>query len=535
MKATFRHSMSWLHTWVGLLLGWLLYFVFITGTAGYLDTEIDRWMMPEAPIADFSVAPEKTLELSIRYLEQHAPDAQRWFSSLPINRNDPYPRVFWSGAQGEGVAARGSQLLDPTTGAALETRDTSGGQTLYRMHWRLHYLPAEMAFWLVGVATMFMLIALITGVIIHRKIFADFFSFRPKKGPRSWLDAHNITSVLSLPFQLMITYSGLIFMMFTYMPLVVAAWYGTGAESRQQFFDEVFSPLPAQQASTETASMVALEQIVHQAQLHWQGAALRSIDIQHPYNANSRIIVRGNHASGPLRAAGTLVFDGVSGELLTEQPARISGSKTFRDLMLGLHEGLFAGPVLRALYVFFGLLGSAMIATGLMLWSVKRRERAEKSRQQPHFGLRLVEKLNVATVLGLPVAIAAYFWANRLLPLELSNRAGWEVHCLFLVWLLLLIHASLRSTRQVWLEQSWLAAAAFGCLPLLNALTTDRDLLTSLAAGDWVFAGFDLSMLGLGVLFACLAGYLQSKAVPSTSTASTRPAARPSKAWPEAK
>jgi hypothetical protein len=43
--------MSWLHTWVGLLLGWVLYLMFVTGTAGYLDTEIDRWMKPELPPA----------------------------------------------------------------------------------------------------------------------------------------------------------------------------------------------------------------------------------------------------------------------------------------------------------------------------------------------------------------------------------------------------------------------------------------------------------------------------------------------------
>lgn len=29
MKDYFRQSMAWLHTWVGLLLGWVLYFMFI--------------------------------------------------------------------------------------------------------------------------------------------------------------------------------------------------------------------------------------------------------------------------------------------------------------------------------------------------------------------------------------------------------------------------------------------------------------------------------------------------------------------------
>ncbi|XOT98199.1 PepSY domain-containing protein, partial [Alcaligenes pakistanensis] len=42
--------MAWLHTWVGLVVGWILFFVFVTGTAGYVDDEITRWMEPERPL-----------------------------------------------------------------------------------------------------------------------------------------------------------------------------------------------------------------------------------------------------------------------------------------------------------------------------------------------------------------------------------------------------------------------------------------------------------------------------------------------------
>ena len=33
MKEGLRQSMAWLHTWTGLLLGWLLFAMFATGTA----------------------------------------------------------------------------------------------------------------------------------------------------------------------------------------------------------------------------------------------------------------------------------------------------------------------------------------------------------------------------------------------------------------------------------------------------------------------------------------------------------------------
>jgi len=47
--------------------------------------------------------------------------------------------------------------------------------------------------------------------------------------------------------------------------------------------------------------------------------------------------------------------------------------------------------------------------------------------------------------------------------------------------------------------------AAFGFLPLVNALTTERHLGHSLLAGDWVFAGLDLTMLAIGLIFAVAA------------------------------
>ncbi|MBE0380470.1 hypothetical protein PPRY_b0817 [Pseudoalteromonas prydzensis ACAM 620] len=42
MKPRFRQSMSWLHTWSGFVFAWLLFFIFITGTVGYFENEIDR-------------------------------------------------------------------------------------------------------------------------------------------------------------------------------------------------------------------------------------------------------------------------------------------------------------------------------------------------------------------------------------------------------------------------------------------------------------------------------------------------------------
>ncbi len=42
----FRQAMSWLHTWAGLVLGWLLFAIFLTGTLSFFRNELNLWTHP---------------------------------------------------------------------------------------------------------------------------------------------------------------------------------------------------------------------------------------------------------------------------------------------------------------------------------------------------------------------------------------------------------------------------------------------------------------------------------------------------------
>ncbi len=101
-------------------------------------------------------------------------------------------------------------LLDPATGERSKVRETRGGDFLYRFHFELN-LPPIWGRWIVSACAMVLLIALISGIVTHRRIFADFFTFRrDRSAQRGWLDAHNVAGVLALPFHLMIVYTGLV-------------------------------------------------------------------------------------------------------------------------------------------------------------------------------------------------------------------------------------------------------------------------------------------------------------------------------------
>jgi len=180
-----RQSMSWLHTYSGLVLGWLLYAVFFTGTLSYFRDEINDWMRPELHAGAQAA---HSAQRALAVLQHAAPQAATWNIALPGARNVAMEASWPASAAGapqrgpDGRVQQNRLYLDPATGEALPTpRKTQTSNFFYRFHFELHAIPRTWGRWIVGIATMMMFVAIISGVITHKKIFSDFFTFRPKK------------------------------------------------------------------------------------------------------------------------------------------------------------------------------------------------------------------------------------------------------------------------------------------------------------------------------------------------------------------
>ncbi|MBU2872445.1 PepSY-associated TM helix domain-containing protein [Marinobacter salexigens] len=491
LGAGVRQRMAQLHRWAGLLLGWLLFVIFLTGTLSFFRQEITLWMQPERPLVSETVPSALALEQASGYLQRHASEASHWTVTLPGTR-DRLVHLNWRGANGQGQV-----YLNPMGGEVIPVRDTRGGDFFYRFHFQLHYLPVLFARYLVGIAAMLMLLALISGVITHKKIFKDFFTFRSGKGQRSWLDAHNGFSVLALPFHLMITYTGLVTLMMLYIPWGLNQAFPE-PEQRQRLISDVFAVIPTEPPSGERTPMVALPALLAQAEAHWEGAKVGRVQVSNPGDRHARVVMEARSDQPDLLGIRGhppfLVFDAGSGEPLREKVS--APAYDTYGLLLGLHLGRFADWPTRWLYALLGVAGCGMLASGLILWSVKRRQKPGHSA----VGLWLVDRLNLATLAGFPVAVVAFFWLNRLLPAAWPERSQWEIHGLFLAWLAMLIHALIRPLHAGWREQLGLAGALLLGLPVLNMVTTERGFATSLVAGDWLFVGFDLALIILAAL-----------------------------------
>lgn len=285
MKEGFRQAMAWLHTWAGLIFGWLLFAIFLTGTLAYFKDEITHWMQPEVPA--HAVDDARSLAVAQSYLEQHAPTAARWFINLP-NGREPGLSVMWQDKIDPG--RRGNfieKLLDPVSGEQLQARETMGGEFFYRFHFQLQ-MPHPWGRWLSTIAAMVMFVALITGIITHKKIFKDFFTFRPRKGQRSWLDGHNAVGVLVLPFHLMITYSSLVIFMTMVMPASILASYDGNTRA---FFNELFPATNNAPALGQPGKLLPLAPLVEQARAQWDGGHVGRLAVNNPGDVNASVNV----------------------------------------------------------------------------------------------------------------------------------------------------------------------------------------------------------------------------------------------------
>jgi len=523
---SFRESMAWLHTWAGVVLGALLLAIFWMGTLSVFDREVDRWMQPDTRLK----APPSSLDYDdiSASVQNFLPEGVgRWQFQVPTAR-EPVIRLRYQTAAGNSL----NRQLDPVTGAVLpEQGSFAGTDFIYPFHYSLHLRWKNLGIWLVGLASMMMLVLLVSGVIIHRKIFVDFFTFRrQRKLPRSSLDLHNLSGVLGLPFHFVITLSGLVILIHIYFPQAPMVAYAEAENPRSEFFAEIFG-IFSRSAAGEPGELASLDAMLSRAEVEWHGGRPYFVRVWHPGDAASYVEVRRSFAEQVTRNLDRIHFDAVTGEVLHRfEAAPVRSAQRF---ISGIHFIQFDHWPLRWLYFVLGLSGCVMIATGYIYWLESRRKRHAKLGLP---GVRIVEGLTIGSVTGIVIATLAFFIANRLLPLGASfagyERAALEVWAFYLVWIATFAHAWLRPGR-AWREQCWAIAALALLAPVLNWITTGDHLLKTVLEGYWPVAGMDLLLLtGAGVAVYAARKLSRAQSSPATArSANDLPLSRRGPAW----
>ncbi len=533
----FRIAMTWVHTWFGLVLGFVLMVCFFFGALSVFDREIDRWAIPETR---FEPQPMPSFDrLLLPVLEQQlSPDEQEYAANMPklhdAGKGPMTPRLelpvdeYWAYtthrdpvlAAGGGFRVphpkdptlenhiHGRVTIDPRSGTVL--RDDAlkiGSDWFYPLHYKLQWEWKDLGYWIVGLAAFSMLAALVTGVIIHRKIFREFFTFRPwKQTQRSALDLHNMTGVVALPFHFFFSFTGLvIFASFFYFPLSHTLL--KPLHDQHAVLEAQRAGLPYERAGV-AVPMASVDAMVREAKRRWAARDMAGevgfLTVTHVGDANSFVSI---YRAGSDRVS--LVGEGIhfkasTGEVQYEDPPRAAVSE-INEFLTGLHLQHFEHWLLRWLYVLGGLLGAVCIATGFVFFVEKRKRQHAKMGGQ---GSRVVDALAVTTVTGMVIAAVGMLVANRLLPIDLPGKGDWEKWVFWAVWALTMAHAFWRSApvaqgrlNPAWCEQCWALGVLAIAAVLLNWVTTGDHLIKTVFTDTyWAVAGVDLSLLGCALI-----------------------------------
>lgn len=491
MKNSLRQSMAWLHTWSGLLTGWLLFVIFVGGTLACFDRELDDWMRPS--LHHITGTPAPKFDAAMALLARKSPEAHAWWAHRPNDRERAM-EAHWS--QDDGTT--GKLTLDPVT--AEPVPETTGGDFFFQLHWNLH--AGTMGMYIVGLAGMLMLVALVAGVITHKRILKDFFTFRYwVGGQRAWLDGHNITGVLALPFHLLIAYTGVIIFATSYIAGGLQTAYRGDVES---FFQDAGGFHEREALKQPLRRLHSVDALVADAERRL-GVPVDWAAVEHPDDASALIVFGTDHSRRVAWDMRQVQYDAATGAFVHLSPAPAAGYRTY-SFLGGLHMVQFGGSALRGLYFLLGLAGCVMLASGMQVW-VRKRER-KIAETGVRGGYRWVLGLNLGVVAGMPLACAALLLGNRLLPAAMNDRAPAETGVFVMVWLLAAAwgFARARQGRTAWRELFTACGVAYALVPLVNwASTTHSHLLATLPRGEWALAAVDLAALGFAAAFTAVA------------------------------
>jgi uncharacterized iron-regulated membrane protein len=494
--------MTPLHTWAGVLFAGVLFAIFWTGTLLVFDRELDRWLQPSTRLPPELAQTHRGLDGPVLdSVQRLTAGASSWLARLPSQRQ-PTVELSWRPAGAEASVRR---YLDPRTGAVLPDTATAGASDfLFKLHYSLHLDWQRAGAWIVGAAGMAMLLLLISGVFVHRRLIADFFLFRPgARLQRASLDLHNVTGVLLLPFHLMITLTGLAIFINTHWPTVYAGAYGQAADAKQAFFAEAYANYKRSAAGRPAAQALSLDTMLAAARQNWNDD-IGFVRVWHPGDAHAYVEVRRGHERGITMRQDTLWFDAASGTVLHQHVSK--PVMQAQRAIVGLHFLQFRHWAIRWMYFAGGVAGCVMIAAGLIVWLESRRERHVRLGL---WGVGVTEALSVAAVPGLILATLVFLFVNRVLSADPDwvgwNRAQFEKAGFFLTWLAALVHAAVRGRlragdfARAWRDQCALIAGMAVAVLAAHWLSTGQHLLRSWREGQWGVLGVDAMLVVLAM------------------------------------
>ena len=348
------------HAAIGLVAGALLYIVSLTGTIAVLYPEMQRIEQRDAPEMS-SISPEAVQRGIEAVLASEAgkPTTTHLYVHLPVNE---LPRAT--------VTTDTQAVHLHSNGKIYGPEEIAWSDFLVQLHYTLN-MPGLVGITIVGILGVMMLALALSGVIAHPRIFRDAFRLRARDGGGVGLaDWHNRLSVWTLPFSVAIALTGAIIGLGSVTAFAIAANEYNGE------IEAVYSPIFGEESKPDAspAPVPNVADTLRHMAAEYPDVRLTYAIVHDPLTKGQHVQIVGEHekrlifgeyyafgADGSFHNAAGLA-DGALG--------RQAAASTYR-----VHFGNFGGLWVKLAYVLFGVVLTAICATGTYIWLGKRRRR----------------------------------------------------------------------------------------------------------------------------------------------------------------
>ena len=393
-----------LHSWIGLVLGLLLYVVCFSGVVALFEIEIGPWERTDTRPPPVPVA--AALDRAVAEGIVGAEEGLRAGGSLTVLLPDRYrPAISVQPSIGEDGPAT-VRRYNPATGQEMVEDSRAGALLLRHLHTDL-LLPAPWGRYLVGGLGVVMLVSVITGALLHRKMIVEAFTLRLARSRRlAWTDAHKIIGLWGLPFHAVLALTGAVlgFAGLVLIPAALTSFRGDAGAAL-----DALGSVRAQPAGI-AAPMVPLSDLLDRAQAALPGMAPEVVVFQAYGDAEAVLEVFGNRP-GALVYYPSVTLRGVDGAVLavTDWSGEGIGRQLYA-MVTPLHYASYGGLALKLLYAILGAGTCFLAVSGLHIWRARHRG------HRP--GL---DRLATAVFHGLPLATLGLLVASRLLPRSVAG------------------------------------------------------------------------------------------------------------------
>lgn len=417
------------HTWTGIICGLLLYIAFIAGALTMFKSPLNQWAL-QTDISLSAIPKGSYDELIQRVLTEYPAARENMLVNLPasypqhapvtwtVEDHDTHAVTQWHASLGES----GKLITKSVTLSAV-------GEFIDQLH-RTAGIPGgdghdAIGTYILGIISALYFIALVSGLIIFLPTwFKDFLVLRRGNNrKRYWLDFHNVLSISSLPFHLVIALSAFVF---AYHDPIYGAMQKLVYGERPMFnrppsfeVNEQWHELAG--VSELTEAIVELEPEFQLTELRYanMGSKRRNVRLSGTMEGS---IVRGADFNYALS-------DPFSAEVLYRPflPNHQDGYARVVGSFFALHFGNYGGATVRWVYFGLGIAGALIFLTGNILWieSRRKRQRGNVSVQQTRSSLNIA-RITVGVSLGTLIGISAAMLAAKWLPHARLDILFWQ-------------------------------------------------------------------------------------------------------------